>query len=109
MVLKVNGFALFPTQRIADVLRDGDEVTVLRSCDKRAATLQPDTTDLAGRSPSKASRRQIYHMRPTLKNELFRGGTLFLLISICSIICYVFLFMLESAWKKSNKFMELRN
>lgn len=58
MVLKVNGFALFPTQRIADVLRDGDEVTVLRSCDKRAAPLQPDTTDLAGRSPSKASRRK---------------------------------------------------
>ena len=60
MVLKVNGFALLPTQRIVEVLRDGDEVTVSRNCDKPAATPQPDTRDLASASPSKASRRQIY-------------------------------------------------
>lgn len=61
MVLKVNGFALLPTQRIVDVLRDGDEVTVSRNCDKPAATLQPDARDLASTSPSKAPRRQIFH------------------------------------------------
>lgn len=58
MVLKVNGFALLPTQRIVDVLRDGDEVTVSRNCDKPAATLQPDARDLASTSPSKAPRRK---------------------------------------------------
>eukprot|EP00435_Cladocopium_sp_Y103_P071333 s327_g37.t1 len=58
MIMKVNGFALLPTQRIADVLRDGDEVTVSRNRDKPVATPQPETRDLAGTSPSKASRRK---------------------------------------------------
>ena len=49
MTLKINGFALLPTQRLVDVLHDGDEVTM--SGNSRTT---PWPVDIA--SPAKAPR-----------------------------------------------------
>lgn len=54
ILLKINGFALLPTQRLVDVLHDGDEVTMSGGVSPSRFTGTPSPVDMA--SPAKAPR-----------------------------------------------------